>query len=115
MRTTMMMVTWDNLAGNTASTTITMVDGQTKIIFPGGHANVYETEAPQFKNGVVEMDITSDKPGIRIGLLLRAKDMNNRVYVGVGDAANKYFAEHWGKGGPLCTMDQHLQRDRRCT
>ena len=57
--------TWDNLAGNTASTTITMVDGQTKIIFPGGHANVYETEAPQFKNGVVEMDITSDKPGIR--------------------------------------------------
>ena len=95
--------TWDNLAGNTASTTITMVDGQTKIIFPGGHANVYETEAPQFKNGVVEMDITSDKPGIRIGLLLRAKDMNNRVYVGVGDAANKYFAEHWGKGGNAWT------------
>ena len=95
--------TWDNLAGNTASTTITMVDGQTKIIFPGGHANVYETEAPQFKNGVVEMDITSDKPGIRIGLLLRAKDMNNRVYVGVGDAANKYFAEHWGKGGHAWT------------
>ena len=91
--------TWDNLAGNTASTTISMVDGQTKIIFPGGHTNVYETQAPQFKNGVVEMDITSDKPGIRIGILLRARDMNNRVYVGAGDAANQYFAEHWGKGG----------------
>ena len=29
--------------------------------------------------------------------------MNNRVYVGVGDAANKYFAEHWGKGGNAWT------------
>lgn len=95
--------TWDNLAGNTASTTISMVNGQTKIIFPGGHTNVYETKAPTFKNGVVEMDITSDKPGIRIGILLRAKDMNNRVYVGVGDAANQYFAEHWGKGGNAWT------------
>ena len=95
--------TWDNLAGNTASTTISVVDGQTKIIFPGGHTNVYETKAPQFKNGVVEMDITSDKPGIRIGILLRAQNMNNRVYLGVGDDANRYFAEYWGKSGNAWT------------
>lgn len=91
--------TWDNLAGNGSSTTIGMVDGQVKMIFPGGHTNVYETNAPKFKNGSVEMDITSEKDAIRVGLLLRANDMNNRVYVGVGDAKNQYFTEHWGKKG----------------
>lgn len=89
--------TWDNLAGNTSSTKITMANGQAQIEFPGGgHANVYETQAPVFKNGVVEMDITSAKAGTRIGILFRAQDMNNRVYVGVGDQANLYFTEYWG-------------------
>lgn len=89
--------TWDNLAGNTSSTTISVVDGETKIIFPGGgHANVYETNVPQFKNGVVEMDIRSEKRGTRIGILFRALDMSNRVYVGVGDSASQYFTEYWG-------------------
>ena len=74
-----------------------MVNGQTQIEFPGGgHANVYETQAPVFKDGVVEMDITSAKAGTRIGILFRAQDMNNRVYVGVGDSANQYFTEYWG-------------------
>ena len=90
--------TWDNLAGNTASTTISVADGATKIKFPGGHANVYETAAPRFKNGVVEMDITPEKSGQRIGILLRANGMNDRVYVGVGDAENQWFAEYWGNG-----------------
>ena len=41
--------TWDNLAGNTTSTTISVANGATNIIFPGGgHANVYETAAPRF-------------------------------------------------------------------
>ena len=90
---------WEDLAGNTASTSISMDNGAAKISFPGGHTNVYEINAPEFKNGCVEMDITSDQDGIRLGILLRAKDMNNRVYVGVGDAKNQYFTEHWGKGG----------------
>ena len=91
--------TWDNLAGNTASTTISVADGATKVKFPGGgHANVYETAAPRFKNGVVEMDITPEKSGKRIGILLRANGMDDRVYVGVGDAENQWFAEYWGNG-----------------
>lgn len=89
--------TWDNLAGNTSSTTRKFENGEVQISFPGGgHANVYETLAPEFKNGVVEMDITSSVTGTRIGILLRAKDMNNRVYVGVGDSENTYFTEYWG-------------------
>jgi len=91
--------TWDNLSGNTSSTTIAVQNGETKIIFPGGHTNVYETEAPTFKNGCVEMDLRSERDGIRIGILLRAQDMNNRVYVGVGDSKNQYFSEYWGKSG----------------
>ena len=31
------------------------------IKFGGGHANVYETVAPTFKNGVVEMDVNEKK------------------------------------------------------
>lgn len=92
--------TWDNLAGNVSSTSISMESGAVKVSFPGGgHANVYETNAPKFKNGVVEMDITPQKSGVRVGLLLRAGDMNNRIYVGVGDAENQWFAEYWGKSG----------------
>ena len=100
--------TWDNLAGNTASTTISIVDGETKIIFPKGHTNVYETTAPQFKNGMVEMDVRSEKAGTRIGILFRALDMNNRVYVGVGDQANQYFTEYWGakSGNSWSNMSQ---------
>ena len=92
--------TWDNLAGNTTSTTISVENEATKIIFPGGgHANAYETAAPTFKNGVVEMDVTPQKSGIRLGLLLRANGMNDRIYVGVGDAEDKWFAEYWGSDG----------------
>lgn len=92
-------VTWENLAGNTTSTTISASNEAVKIKFPGGgHANVYETAAPTFKNGMVEMDITPEKSGIRLGLLLRANGMNERVYVGVGDQDNKWFAEYWGNG-----------------
>ena len=88
---------WADLAGNTKSTTIKNTGEATNILFQGGgHSNVYEMNAPQFKNGCVEMDLTAQADGIRIGILLRAKDMNNRVYVGVGDAANQYFTEYWG-------------------
>ncbi len=93
-------VTWENLAGNTSSTTISAAEEAIKIKFPGGgHANVYETAAPTFKNGVVEMDITPEKSGTRLGILLRANDMNNRIYVGVGDNESQWFAEYWGNGG----------------
>ncbi len=90
--------TWDNLAGNTSSTTISVADEAIKVKFPGGHANVYETAAPRFKNGVVEMDITPEKSGKRLGILLRANGMDDRIYVGVGDAENQWFAEYWGNG-----------------
>ena len=88
--------TWDNLAGNTSSTTISVADEAIKVKFPGGHANVYETAAPRFKNGVVEMDVTPEKSGQRIGILLRANGMDDRIYVGVGDAEDQWFAEYWG-------------------
>ncbi len=88
---------WADLAGNTKSTTIKSTGTANNILFQGGgHSNVYEKNAPQFKNGCVEMDLTTQADGIRVGILLRAKDMNNRVYVGVGDAANQYFTEYWG-------------------
>ena len=91
--------TWDNLAGNTSSTTISVADEAIKVKFPGGHANVYETAAPRFKNGVVEMDVTPEKSGKRIGILLRANGMDDRIYVGVGDAEDQWFAEYWGSDG----------------
>ncbi len=88
---------WADLAGNTKSTTIES-NGEANIIMfqGGGHSNVYEKNAPQFKNGCVEMDLTTKADGVRVGILLRAKDMSNRVYVGVGDSANQYFTEYWG-------------------
>ncbi|MDH6367429.1 MULTISPECIES: endo-alpha-N-acetylgalactosaminidase family protein, partial [unclassified Breznakia] len=91
--------TWDNLAGNNSSTTIQHESGQTKVKFPSGHANVYDTAAPTFKNGTVEMDVTSEGDGKRLGILLRANDMANRVYIGTGDTSNQWFAEYWGKNG----------------
>ena len=91
--------TWDNLAGNTSSTTISVADEAIKVKFPGGHANVCETAAPRFKNGVVEMDVTPEKSGKRLGILLRANGMDDRIYVGVGDAENQWFAEYWGSDG----------------
>ena len=88
--------TWADLAGNTSSTTKKFENGEVQISFPGGgHANVYETLAPAFKNGVVEMDVTSSTTGTRIGILLRAQDMYNRVFVGVEDAETRYFTEYW--------------------
>lgn len=91
--------TWKDLAGNTSSTTIKAESGGTVIKFPGGHANVYDQAAPRFKNGVVEMDITAIKDSARLGVLLRANDMNNRVYVGTLENSSTWFAEHWGSGG----------------
>ena len=100
--------TWDNLAGNGSSTTISVENEATKIKFPGGgHANVYETAAPTFKNGVVEMDVTPEKSGIRLGVLLRANNMNDRVYIGVGDADNQWFAEYWGSDGSNSWSSMH--------
>ncbi|MCI6676236.1 MAG: endo-alpha-N-acetylgalactosaminidase family protein [Clostridiales bacterium] len=88
---------WADLAGNTKSTTIKSTGDANNILFQGGgHSNVYEKNAPEFKNGCVEMDLTTQADGIRLGILLRAKDMNNRVYVGVGDGASSYFTEYWG-------------------
>ena len=84
----------DNLAGNTSSTTISVADEAIKVKFPGGHANVYETAAPRFKNGVVEMDVTPEKSGQRIGILLRANGMDDRIYVGVGDAEDQLSLIH---------------------
>ena len=63
--------------------------------FPGGHANAVDTAAPQFKNGVVEADVTAAGNGNRFGFTLRGVDMNQRLYVGVGDSPNTYFWEFW--------------------
>ncbi len=93
-------VYWSDLAGTTGMS-FANENGANVLHFPGGgHANAYEIKAPKFKNGCVEMDLTSvGQNGVRIGILLRAKDLNNRVYVGVGDAADQYFSEYWGSNG----------------
>lgn len=91
--------TWEDLAGNTSSTTIKVEHGETIVKFPGGHANVYDSAAPTFKNGVLEMDVTAIKDSARLGVLLRAKDMNNRVYVGTLENSSTWFVEYWGSGG----------------
>lgn len=91
--------TWENQKGNPSSVTVEMVDGAAKISFPGGgYTEVFEKNAPQFKNGVVEMDITSEKPGLRLGISLRAKDLSNRVYAGVCDAIDDYYTEYFING-----------------
>ena len=45
------------------------------------------------------MDVTPEKSGQRIGILLRANGMDDRIYVGVGDAEDQWFAEYWGSDG----------------
>lgn len=91
--------TWENQSGNPSNVTVEMIDGAAKISFPGGgYKEMYEKNAPQFKNGVVEMDITSEKPGLRLGISLRAKDINNRVYAGVCDAVDDYYTEYFING-----------------
>lgn len=91
--------TWENQKGNPSNVTVEMVDGAAKISFPGGgYTEVFEKNAPQFENGVVEMDITSEKPGLRLGISLRAKDINNRVYAGVCDAIDDYYTEYFING-----------------
>ncbi|MFV0381245.1 MAG: endo-alpha-N-acetylgalactosaminidase family protein [Breznakia sp.] len=91
---------WKDLAGNTTSTTIVAENNATTIKFAGGgHTNVYDSAAPKFKNGAVEMDLKAAKDSTRLGVLLRANDMDNRIYVGTLDTSDTWFVEYWGPGG----------------
>ena len=93
------VVTWEDQAGNSSSVSVSAVDGKMKISFPGGgYTEVFEKNAPRFKNGVVEMDVTAEKPGLRLGISLRGKNLDNRIYVGVCDAIDDYYTEHFVNG-----------------
>ena len=86
----------DNAAGAVAATA---VDGKAQIKFPGGgRACVYieDEDLDRVKNGRIEADITAMQAnGIRFGVNFRGSDFNHRVWVGVGDANDKYFWEWW--------------------
>ncbi|HIR88494.1 MAG TPA: FIVAR domain-containing protein, partial [Candidatus Fimimorpha faecalis] len=90
---------WANLPGTT-NIAFANENGATKLTFPsGGWSNAYETQAPEFKNGCIEMDITPvTADGTRVGILFRAKDMDNRIYVGVEDRTTRYFTQYWNEG-----------------
>lgn len=93
-----------DLAGIGGSNSKSITDGKFEITFSGGN-NQYgrstgatvDTKAPQIKNGVVEFDVTPSGSASRFGLALRAKNMNDYIYVGVGDSESQYFCEFWNE------------------
>ncbi|MDR2974129.1 MAG: endo-alpha-N-acetylgalactosaminidase family protein, partial [Propionibacteriaceae bacterium] len=96
--------TWVNLPGDSGDATLTPEDGATTVSFPGGiNANhptrVCDSAAPTFTDGAVEMDLTPSADAVRVGILLRADDAGNRVYVGTEETSSKWFVEYWGAQG----------------
>ncbi len=99
-----------DLPGIGGSNGKSITDGKLNITFSGGR-NEYgrntgvtvDTKAPMIKNGVVEFDVTPAGSPNRFGVALRANNMNDYLYVGVGDSPNQYFCEFWNENGNVWT------------
>lgn len=86
----------ENLTGNSGTAALAVQEGALRITFPGsGRNNVVLTEFGKLKNAQIEFDFTPAASAVRFGVVFRANDMNNRVFVGVGDSNDTFFAEHW--------------------
>ena len=89
-----MMKPMDGNAGGGQSETIETVDfdgsGALKVTYQNYERNTVVDEHAVLQNGTVEFDVTALVSGVRFGLTLRGKDLNNRIYVGPFDDSNKY-------------------------
>lgn len=100
----------EDLEGIGGSNSKTISDGKLNITFSGGSNSfgrntgvTVDTNAPTMKNGTVEFDVTPAGSPNRFGVALRAKNMNDYIYIGVGDKSNQYFAEFWNEKGNAWT------------
>ena len=88
----------ENLTGNTSRATISFdnTNKAVKLQFPGGgRNNVVLADAGTFVNAKIEFDLTPSGSSTRFGVVFRANNMNERIFVGLGDSNNQYFGEHW--------------------
>lgn len=75
-----------------------------KVTFVGSSdrfASIYDANGPEFKNGIVEADITNLDASFarRFGILLRSSDYKTNIYVGSGDALGEWYCESFINGG----------------
>ena len=88
-----------NLAGNPSQVEIESVQyngsGALKASFGSDRPSIIDTAAPKFKDGIFEADVTPQASPLRFGFVLRANNHNQRLYVGYGDSAGKWFWEYW--------------------
>lgn len=89
-----MMKPMDGNAGGGQSETIETVDfdgsGALKVTYQNYERNTVVDENAVLQNGTVEFDVTPLVSGVRFGLTLRGKDLNNRIYVGPFDNSSTY-------------------------
>ena len=89
-----MMKPMDGNAGDGQSETVEPVDfdgsGALKVTYQNIERNTVVDEHAVLQNGTVEFDVTPLVSGVRFGLTLRGKDLNNRIYVGPFDDSSKY-------------------------
>ena len=81
-------------AGGGQSETIEAVNfdgsGALKVTYQNVVRNTVVDEHAVLQNGTVEFDVTPLVSGVRFGLTLRGKDLNNRIYVGPFDDSSEY-------------------------
>ena len=89
-----MMKPMDGNAGGGQSEKIEAVDfdgsGALKVTYQNYERNTVVDEHAVLQNGTVEFDVTPLVSGVRFGLTLRGKDLNNRIYVGPFDNSSTY-------------------------
>lgn len=97
-----MMKPLDGNVGSGSNETIEATEyngsGAVKITFNSSDRNTVIDEAIRMTNGTFEMDVTALTTGVRVGVTVRAIDMNNRIYFGHYDNLDGWGLNYWNGG-----------------
>ena len=85
------------LYGTAAS--ITAADSALKIAYSTQRAGVVDKNiTQQAADGIFEATVVPQQDGVRFGLIMRATDENNKLYVGTENGSGSWFWEYWKNG-----------------
>ncbi len=87
---------WEVLYGSNAS--LTSENGAMKIAYGSSRAGVVYKDMEPVTNVLFEADVTPAQDGVRFGIILRATNEQNKVYIGCENSNNKWFWEYWNNG-----------------